>query len=484
VAKDAVKGVAKTMIENMVAKEAAKLAEKAGVEVATDSMVKQATKDVAKGIGSATALAGSNIIKARLAASTARPSRKRAAIWTLVIWLASGVLALWPVCLRLLSTSSAWMRLAASSRFPVAVVLAAHWLAVLSVWVSRVVRNCSRPPLSALAQPSLWTGEDAMRDYINSFALGGLGGGTVGSVVGAFRNGKIDRSRAEQIISEAQKDMTGEDGRQELFHAMMSDENMRKVLEANGIESGDDPKFQSVVTRTLATQRLLASLEMPTVHERAQTRKQRQEDVQAAFGETASTGVGVGMGEGQPRSSSATLVTPNNETRTLDGEAKPVMLPEGQNTPGGTLALSPEDLVARQQNFEVEKAYSVGGKTRGNGFVSLPAAQTFLFGPINKATGSREGGYASTVEDRLFRIRQGKRSKAEGGGTFYFVESREKPQEVRTAGYVTKPTAQAQAQVDASQRGSASPLHSSLASKKQKKTSMPMVSIKVRVLRS
>lgn len=450
-AKDAVKGVAKTMIENMVAKEAAKLAEKAGVETATDAMFKQATKDVAKGIGSATALAGSNIIKETGGIYGEAVKEKGgdldagdlARVW------GSGIVAgLSEAAVDKLGLDAAGgkFKIPGGGRAGRALVGGAIGAGVEGG------QELFQTAIERFGAAQSLTGEDAMRDYINSFALGGLGGGTVGSVVGAFRNGKIDRSRAEQIIGEAQKDLTGEDGRQELFHAMMGDEQMSKVLQANGIESGDDPKFQSVVTRTLATQRLLASLEMPTVHQRAETRKRRQEDVQAAFGETASTGVGVGMGEGSPLIQRDS-VTPNQETRTLEGEAKPVMLPEGQNTPGGTLALSPEDLVARQQNFEVEKAFSVGGKTRGNGFVSLPEAQTFLFGPINKATGSREGGYSSTVEDRLFRIRQGKRSKAEGGGTFYFVESREKPQEVNTAGFVTEPTAQAQAQVDAVKEG-------------------------------
>jgi hypothetical protein len=89
--------------------------------------------------------------------------------------------------------------------------------------------------------------------------------------------------------------------------------------------------------------------------------------------------------------------------------------------------MSPEDLAARREGFEVQTAFATDNGTVGNRFMSAKQAESFLFGPVNKETGQRSGGYASTVDDMDFRIRQGQRSKEAGGGTFFFVEGRAKP---------------------------------------------------------
>ena len=215
-------------------------------------------------------------------------------------------------------------------------------------------------------------------------------------MVGAFRDGKTSPDRVRQILDQAQSDMTSDDGRQELFDSMVSDERIGPILQANGIESGDDPRFQNVITKALATQRMLVDLEAPTPEVRAETRKQREADVLAAFGETASTAIGGNTGAIEPviqRSS----VTPNLETRTLEGEAQPVILPETVGGQAGTVALSPEDLVARQEGFEPLVGITTDKGPVGNRFPSIQAAETFLFGPVDKETSKRSGGYAQTT---------------------------------------------------------------------------------------
>jgi hypothetical protein len=107
---------------------------------------------------------------------------------------------------------------------------------------------------------------------------------------------------------------------------MMNDEKLRPILEANNIQSGDDPRFQSVITRAISTQKMLAELEAPTPQQQEAKRKEREADVQAAFGDTASTAVGSNMGANEPLIQRES-VTPNEETKTLEGVAQPVSLP-------------------------------------------------------------------------------------------------------------------------------------------------------------
>jgi hypothetical protein len=124
-----------------------------------------------------------------------------------------------------------------------------------------------------------------MNEYINAFALGGLGGGTIGAAVGAFRGGKTDATRIKQILDQAQSELTSDDGRQELFESMSTDEKIGPILQANGIESGSDPRFQNVLVKALATQRMLVDLEVPSPEAIAEKTKQREADVTAAFAE-------------------------------------------------------------------------------------------------------------------------------------------------------------------------------------------------------
>ncbi|MFN6304345.1 MAG: LPD38 domain-containing protein [Planctomycetota bacterium] len=424
--KEAVKGVTKNLIEGMVAKEAAKLAEKAGVETATDVMVKQATKNVAKEIGSVSALAGSSILKETggiygEAEEQAKKEGRELTGGDLSRIFGAGVVAgLSEVVVDKLGldVAAGKIKIPGGGRVGRAFIGGAAGVGIeggQELFQTAVERAGAGQAL---------TGEDAMRDYINAFALGGLGGGTVGAISGALRSGKQDADTVRRLLDDAQKEMTSDDGRTELYSAMMNDEKMRPILEANGIQSGDDPRFQSVITKAISTQRLLAELEPMSPEEQAAKRKEREADIQAAFGETASTAVGSNMGANEPLIQRES-VTPNEQTKELEGVAQPVSLP-GTDQQTGTLAMSGEDLVSAKQGFQVLPAFSTGGEPVANRFVSMSQAETFLFGPINKETGKREGGYTSSVDDMEFQIRQGKRSKETGGGTFYFIEGRPK----------------------------------------------------------
>lgn len=432
VGKEAVKGVAKNLIEGMVAKEAARIAEKAGVETATEQMLKEATKNVAKNIGSTTALAGSGIIKETggiygEAEEQARAEGRELTGGDLARIFGSGVVAgLSEAAVdRLgLDVAAGKINIPGAGRPGRALIGGAAGVGIEGG------QELFQTAIERFGAGKTLTGEDAMNEYINAFALGGLGGGTVGAVVGAFRDGKTSPDRVRQILDQARADMTSDDGRQELFDAMFDDEKIGPILQANGIESGDDPRFQDVIVKALATQRMLVDLEAPTPEVRAETRKQREADILAAFGETASTAVGGSTGATEPVIQRAS-VTPNLETRTLEGTPQPVILPETTGGQAGTVALSPEDLVARQEGFEPLVGITTDKGPVGNRFPSLQAAETFLFGPVDKKTNQRSGGYAQTNllgQGLEARIRQGKRSKAEGGGTFFFVETRKSPE--------------------------------------------------------
>lgn len=424
--KEAVKGVAKGLIESMVAKEAAKLAEKAGVETASEAMVKEATKTVAKGIGATTAMAGSSILKetggiyGEAEEEAAKDGRQLTGGDLARIFGAGVVAGISETAVDKLGLDAAAgkIKIPGGGRVGRALVGGAAGVGIEGG------QELFQTAVERIGAEKSLTDEDAIRDYINSFALGGLGGGTVGAITGAFRSGKQDADTVRKLLADAQKEFASDSGRQEIFSAMQEDPQMRQILASNGIESGDDPRFQGVITRAIATQKMLVDLEAPTPEQQAAKRKERGEDVQAAFGDTASTAIGTDTGANEPviRRDS---VTPNLETKTLEGEAQPVILPGSENQ-GNTLAMSPEDLVSAKQGYQVQPAFAVGGQTIGNRFVSQKQAETFLFGPINKETGKREGGYASNVDDMEFQIRQGKRSKETGGGTYFFVEGRPK----------------------------------------------------------
>jgi hypothetical protein len=309
VGKQAVQGVAKNLIEGMVAKEAAKLAEKQGVEAATDLMVKQATKTVAKNIGAGTALVGSGILKSTggiygEAEEQAQAEGRELTGGDLARIFGSGVVAgLSEAAVdRLgLDLAAGKINIPGAGRPGRALIGGAAGVGIeggQELFQTAIERFGAGKDLA---------GEDAMNEYINAFALGGLGGGTIGAAVGAFRGGKTDADRVRQILDQAQTDLTSDDGRQELFESMSGDEKIGQILQANGIESGDDPRFQNVLVKALATQRMLVDLEAPSPEAIAEKTKQREADVMAAFAEAPP----------------ATAVTPAATTETAPTDVAP-----------------------------------------------------------------------------------------------------------------------------------------------------------------
>jgi Inorganic Pyrophosphatase/Large polyvalent protein associated domain 38 len=283
VGKEATKGFVKNLVEGMVAKEAARLAEKEGLQTATEQITKEATKSVARGIGSTAALVGSGILKETgsiYGEAVEQAGGKDLDAGDLARVFGSGVVAGMSEAVldRLgLDAITGKIKIPGGGRVGSAFVGGAVGVG------AEGGQELFQTAVERFGAAKALTGEDAINEYINAFALGGLGGGTIGAAVGAFRGGKSDKSRLDDILKAAEKDLTSDDGRQELFDSMLSDPKMAEILKANGIESGDDPRFQGVVVRAIQTQKLLADLEPLSAEEQAAKTAARQADVEAAF---------------------------------------------------------------------------------------------------------------------------------------------------------------------------------------------------------
>lgn len=207
--KEAVKGVAKGLIESMVAKEAAKLAEKAGVEAATDEMVKQATKTVAKGIGSTTAMAGSSILKETggiygEAEEEASKNGRTLTSGDLARIFGAGVVAgisETAVDKLGLDAAAGKIKVPGGGRAGRALIGGAAGVGIEGG------QELFQTAVERIGADKSLTDDDAKRDYINSFALGGLGGGVVGSATGAFRSAENKGdSTTKRVLDDANKE--------------------------------------------------------------------------------------------------------------------------------------------------------------------------------------------------------------------------------------------------------------------------------------
>lgn len=461
------KGVVKGFVESLVTKEAAKLA--AGKEV-TEEITKQATKNVAKRAGSATAVVGSNIAKETgsiygEAEEQAREDGRELDAGDLARIFAAGTAAGFTeaaVDLLGLGAVAGKIKLPGGGRAGRAFVGSVAGVGIeggTEVMQSVIERYGAAKAL---------TGEEAMNEYINAFALGALGGGTIGGLSGALRSGKQDPDTIQKLYEKAQQELTSPDGMAQLYQQMAADPKVGPILEANNITSAEDPRFAQVVARTIKLEQLDAELNM-TAEQRKQLRKERAADVKAAFGETASTGVGVGMGTPTDGVIQRASVVPDEQTKTLvpvGEKAEPVTLtsPDGQSTQ----AVSGEDMIAAQQGFSPLGAFTVPDPTNqrapfvfANRFGSPVEAadlaanlqalsqmeQQLAAGISNKR---KLGKVRSQYNDMLagvmgfqrvvkwkgwkpflpdltgvqIQVRQGKRAASEGGGVFFFLESR------------------------------------------------------------
>ncbi len=123
--------------------------------------------------------------------------------------------------------------------------------------------------------------------FSESVAIGGLaGGGFKGGMIALEKMfAEATPEQREQIVQKLIDD--GQQARQEIFDAMMADERSRQILEASGIESADDPRFQKTAIQISRLEQQLAELDILTDEQVAERTKRREADVQAAFGATA-----------------------------------------------------------------------------------------------------------------------------------------------------------------------------------------------------
>ena len=188
--KEAVKGVAKGLIESMVAKETAKLVEKAGVETATDSIVKQATKNVAKNIGAATAMAGSSIMKETggiYGEAVDQAGTDKLDAGDLARIFGAGVVAgasEFALDKLGLDAAAGKIKIPGGGRAGRALIGGAAGVTLEGG------QELFQTAVERFGASKSLTDDDAIKDYINSAALGGLGGGVVGSVSGALHGGE------------------------------------------------------------------------------------------------------------------------------------------------------------------------------------------------------------------------------------------------------------------------------------------------------
>lgn len=268
---------------------------------------------------------------------------------------------------------------------------------------------------------------EAIKDYVDSTALGILGGGLVGGATGAITRKPTPEAPPAPVASpdpSAQPAQPAAPGATTLpvgSSILVTPELRDKFkddLEARGVDPAS-PEADAFIKNWEGVERAAGVIRRRQAEEE---RAARQAEVEAAFGQTASSGVGVGVG-GADTLVQRAGVTPDPETRTLAGDTtqRVSLPPTGWNDEStSTPAVSGEDLVARQQQWEVSRPFEVRNWMGHTG----PVANRFV--SANQAM-SLLTHWAPRTAETQFQIRQAKRSKAEGGGTYYFIEERPLP---------------------------------------------------------
>ena len=152
---------------------------------------------------------------------------------------------------------------------------------------------------AAMAAKSV--GEDIGRGELILEFLGEFATAPIDILMDGRQKGEKPESIKDRILRQAQSDISQDETRQRLFDRMADDGRGKTLLAEAGIQSADDPAFQTFVNREIAKavgqQRFLDSIApVQTPEQMAETRKTRQADLEQAFGQTASTGTGVGTG--------------------------------------------------------------------------------------------------------------------------------------------------------------------------------------------
>lgn len=275
------------------------------------------------------------------------------------------------------------------------------------------------------------TSPEAIRDYVDSTALGVLGGGGFGAVAGTVKGrGKAAPGPVAPPEGDTPTQGTGpasavpESAFVPARQIEVTDELRKKFtpdLEARGV----DPMSDQGTAMIQRLEQVEQATGVIRARQAEQERGTRQEEVKAAFGDTATSGIGTGVMGAEPITRRDSI-TPNEETRTLEpveNHPEPVTLPEtswNAEPSTTTHAIAPEDVVARQQDWEAPGSFDVktpAGEphTVANRFVTEAAAAHFV-----KA-------YAPKTADTQFQIRSARRAKSEGGGVYHFIEERPLP---------------------------------------------------------
>lgn len=279
------------------------------------------------------------------------------------------------------------------------------------------------------------TSPEAIRDYVDSTALGVLGGGGFGAVAGSLES--RGKAAPGPVAAPGATSPTTDTGTASSPANAVPDsafvparqievtDDLRKKFAPDLEARGVDPLSDQGTAMIQRLEQVEQATGVIRARQAQEERGARQEEVKAAFGDTATSGIGTGVMGAEPivRRDS---VTPNDQTRTLqpvENNAEPVTLPETSwNTDPATTthAIAPEDVVARQQDWEAPGSFDVktpAGEpnTVANRFVTEAAAAHFV-----KA-------YAPKTADTQFQIRSARRAKSEGGGTYHFIEERPLP---------------------------------------------------------
>ncbi len=274
------------------------------------------------------------------------------------------------------------------------------------------------------------TSPEAIREYIDSAALGFLGGGMFGSVKGALAK-KPEPEAPAPTVDPVAPPAAPDNQPSTLGNNILVTPELRQKfaedLQARGL-APDSPEADQAIKAMEALERATGVIRTRFA---AEERSKREAEVNAAFGDTATSGVGIGVAEADTILERG-AVRPNEETRTVDvlDPNRRVTLPttSWRGDSQATEAVSGEDIVARQEGWEAIPAFEVQPDAE------LPAGVTMTNAegkPIARNNFSRPqpanalAGYLKTrYEGVQARVRKGKRSKAAGGGTYYFVEIR------------------------------------------------------------
>lgn len=271
------------------------------------------------------------------------------------------------------------------------------------------------------------TTPEAIREYVDSAALGFLGGGMAGTVKGALarpNDPAAPPAPGTDVVPYTEPPAPSSLGNNILVTPELK-EKFAADLQARGIDP-DSPQADEAVKALEAVERATGVIRARFA---AEERAARQKEVEAAFGDTATSGVGVGVG-GADTILQRSAVQPNEQDRTvdvLDPNARMQLpaTPWGLNGGATTEAVSGEDVVARQEGWEVVPVFEL--KPDAN----LPAAIVMNEGGRPMARNYFTGrGYAQSLADYLSetyegvqaRVRSARRSKDEGGGSYFFVE--------------------------------------------------------------